>query len=337
MESANILLIGKQQVELCRQPAPGLPADGVLARTQVSLISTGTECICYHGDHEPGSHWAGWVRYPFNLGYSNVARVEEVGPQAEGFEPGDRIFTTSSHHQWIAAAGNAIRIPDDISDEEAAWSKLATIAQTGVRRAQLEMGARVVVIGLGPLGQLITQYARVMGAEEILAIDPIAGRLEIARAHGATRSFAGSAGEAVDFVRSHTQDRLADVVFDATGHYAVFPLALKLTRTFGTMMLIGDSPQPSKQTLQADVITRQITVRGTHNENLPPDQGQWSAHSQMRLFHTYLARKQMRVEDLITARHAPAAAPAVYASLLADRAATIGVLFDWGKMEEIRD
>ena len=113
---------------------------------------------------------------------------------------------------------------------------------------------------LGPLGQLITQYARVMGAEEILAIDPIAGRLEIARAHGATRSFAGSAGEAVDFVRSHTQDRLADVVFDATGHYAVFPLALKLTRTFGTMMLIGDSPQPSKQTLQADVITSRPTT-----------------------------------------------------------------------------
>ena len=193
-------MTGKEQVQLLCEEAPQPPAGGLLVRTRKSLISTGTECICYRSEMDEGSHWAGWVRYPFNLGYSNVARVEEVGPQAEGFEPGDRIFTTSSHHQWIAAAGNAIRIPDDISDEEAAWSKLATIAQTGVRRAQLEMGARVVVIGLGPLGQLITQYARVMGAEEILAIDPIAGRLEIARAHTAARAIGVARGALEDAV-----------------------------------------------------------------------------------------------------------------------------------------
>jgi D-arabinose 1-dehydrogenase-like Zn-dependent alcohol dehydrogenase len=148
MESANILLTAQQQVELCRQPIPSLPADGLLARTQVSLISTGTECICYHGNHEPGSHWANWVKYPFNLGYSNVARVKQVGPQVEGYEVGDRIFTTSNHHQWIAVKPPAVKISDDISNEAAAWSKLAVISQTGVRRAQLQMGAKVAIIGL---------------------------------------------------------------------------------------------------------------------------------------------------------------------------------------------
>lgn len=332
MKSANILLTGKQQVELCHQSIPTVPANGLLARTQVSLISTGTECICYHGNHEPGSHWAGWVQYPFNLGYSNVACVEQIGAEVQGYEIGDRIFTTSNHHQWITTPIPVVKIPDTISNEAAAWSKLAVIAQTGVRRAQLQMGAKVAIIGLGPLGQLLTQYIRLMGAEQILTIDPISSRLEIARAHGATQSFAGSAAAAVDFVESHTNGNLADVVFDATGHYAVFPLALKLTRNFGTMMLIGDSPQPSKQVLQADVITRQITVRGSHNERLPPDQGEWSFYNQVSLFHTYLARQQMQVEDLITSRHSPADAPTVYANLLADRSATIGVLFDWNQI-----
>ena len=333
MESANILLTGKQRVELRHQPIPEVPADGLLARTQVSLISTGTECICYHGNHEPGSHWANWVnKYPFNLGYSNVARVEKIGSDVEGYEVGDRIFTTSNHHQWIAVKTPVVKIPDAISDEEAAWTKLAVITQTGVRRAQLQMGAKVAVIGSGPLGQLLTQYSRLMGAEEVLAIDPVEGRLEIARAHGATQCFNGSAADAVQFVESHTNGNLADVVFDATGHYAVFPLALKLTRRFGTLMLIGDSPQPSKQVLQSDVITRQITIRGTHNERLPPDQGEWSFHHQVRLFHTYVARKQMRVGDLITSRHSPADAAAVYAGLLEDRSATIGVVFDWSEI-----
>jgi D-arabinose 1-dehydrogenase-like Zn-dependent alcohol dehydrogenase len=204
MKSTNILLVGKQQVELCDRPIPEVPVDGLLARTQGSLISTGTECICYGGNHEPGTHWARWVKYPFNLGYSNVARVERIGFRVEGFEVGDRIFSSGNHHQWISVKAPVVKIPDAISDEEAAWSKLAVIAQTGVRRARLQMGAKVAIIGLGPIGQLLTQYARPMGAEEVLVIDPIEGRLEIAGAHGATQSFAGNPADAVDFIRSHT-------------------------------------------------------------------------------------------------------------------------------------
>ena len=333
MQSTNIVLTGKQQVELKNVAAPSVPDDGILVRTQLSLISTGTESICYRGEMDEGSHWDGWVKYPFNLGYSNVGRVEEVGAGMQGFEVGDRIFSTSNHHQIAVVRGSAVKIPDDVSDESAAWSKLATIAQTGVRRAELKMGARVAIIGSGPLGQLLTQYARVMGAKEILAIDMIAGRLEVARDHGATQIFVGGAAEAGPFVEEYTDGELADVVFDATGHYAVFPLALKLVRRFGTLMLIGDSPYPSKQTLTPDVITRQISVRGTHNEMLPPHVEDWSAPRQVELFHTYVARGQMRVDDLITSRHRPQEAPEVYANLLENRAETIGVVFDWSGFE----
>ena len=332
MQSKNIVLTGKQQVELRSEEAPALPVDGLLARTRVSLISTGTETICYRGEMDEGSHWANWVQYPFYLGYSNVAVVEQVGAQAEGFEAGDRIFSTSHHRQIIAVKSNALKIPASISDEEAAWSKLATIAQTAVRRAELPMGAKVVVIGLGPLGQLVVQYARAVGAEEALAIDMVQGRLDIARAHGATQTFAGSAADALSFVQEHTDGRLADVVFDVTGHYAVFPMALKLVRRFGTMMLTGDSPYPSKQTLTPDVITRQVSIRGTHNENLPPDQAEWTQARQAQLFHTYVARGQMRVDDLITSRFPPTQAPEVYAMLLENRADTLGVLFDWRQL-----
>ncbi len=332
MQSKNIVFTGKQQVELRSEEAPALPADGLLARTQVSLISTGTESICYRGEMDEGTHWANWVKYPFYPGYSNVAVVEEVGAAVQGFAPGDRIFSTANHRQIIAVKPPVVKIPASISDEEAAWSKLATIAQTAVRRAELRMGARVVVIGLGPLGQLLVQYARVVGAEEILAVDLAPGRLETAGAHGATQTFAGSAADALPFVQEHTDGRLADVVFDATGHYAVFPLALKLVRNFGTMMLTGDSPHPSKQTLRADVITRQVSIRGTHNENLPPDQAEWTPARQAQLFHAYVARGQMRVDDLITSRFSPAEAPDVYAMLLENRTETLGVLFDWRQL-----
>ena len=332
MRSTNIVFTGRQQAELRDEPVPVLPPDGVLVRTRVSLISSGTETICYRGESDPGSHWHSWVRYPFYPGYSNVGEIERTGSEVSGLAPGERVFTTASHHQLAVARGAPVKIPDAVSDESAAWSKLATIAQTGVRRAGLAMGATVAIIGLGPLGQLLSQYVRVMGAEQVIAIDPLASRLQVALAHGATHQFAGSAGDALPFVEQLTAGVRADVVFDATGHPPVLPLALALARQFGLVMLIGDAPNPSQQVLTSDVITRQISIRGTHNENLPGDQTQWSPARQIELFYTYLMRGQMRVDDLITARHAPAEAPRVYARLLQDRGASLGVLFDWSRL-----
>ena len=333
MESVNIVLTGKQQVELVREEAPIAPEGGLLVRTRTSLISTGTECICYRSEMDEGSHWAGWVKYPFYLGYSNVGEVVELGAGVEGYALGDRVFSTASHRQYAQVGGGAVKIPESVSDESAAWSKLATIAQTGVRRAELVMGARVVIVGAGPLGQLLCQYARVMGASEVLQIDTAAGRLDVARANGATQTFVGSAADAVPFVEEHTRGELADVVFDATGHWSVFPLALKLVRRYGVLMLIGDSPHPSKQMLTADVLTRQISVRGSHNEMLPPHVEGWDAARQIELFHRYVERGQMRVEDLITSRFAPEEAPGVYAQLLENRAETMGVIFDWSRLD----
>ena len=68
MQSWNIVLTGKQQVELKQEEVSSPPEGGLLVKTQVSLISTGTETICYRSEMDDGSHWAGWVRYPFYLG-----------------------------------------------------------------------------------------------------------------------------------------------------------------------------------------------------------------------------------------------------------------------------
>ena len=328
MESSNIVFTGKQQAELVREEAPVLSDDGLLVRTKMTLISTGTESICFRGDTEAGTHWSSWVKYPFYPGYSNVGTVEQVGAAVEGYKEGDRVFSAAHHHQHHLVKPPAKKIPEYISNESAAWSKLATIAQTGVRRACLEMGDSVVVIGLGPLGQLVSQYARVMGAEEILAIDLVKSRLDVAEAHSVTHSFEGSAADAGTFVADQTDGRLADVVFDATGHFSVFPLALKLVRRFGTMLLIGDSPHPGRQVLTSDILTRQITVKGTHNERLQ-DERVWPTRRQVDLFYRYIERGQMRVEDLITSKNPPVEAQQVYTDLQANRGANIGVAFDW--------
>lgn len=329
MKSTAIVFTGSRQVDLVETEVPDPGPDEFTIQTLVTLMSMGTELICYRGESDPGTHWHGWVRYPFYPGYSCVGRVIKVGDRVTQFSEGDRVFCSVSHRQFANVSGDLIKVPDMLSDEEAAWCKLAMIAQTGVRLAEHAMGDTAVVIGLGPVGQLTTQYLRVMGLREVLAIDMIQPRLDRALEHGATAAFCGSAGDAKDFVLEHTDGRLADVVYDVTGYFSVFPMALKLARQFGKVILQGDSPHPSKQHLTHDVLTRQLRVMGSHNENLPPQHAHWTAKRQSELFLQYVQRKQMRVADLITHRFSPDKAAKVYARLDQDRGDSAGVVFDW--------
>jgi len=341
LKSASIVFPEAQRCDVIEEeiadPGPG----EIMIQTAVSLISTGTESWCYRGEFDPGTSWAGWVKYPFYPGYSNVGRVAKVGGEVSGFAEGDRVFSITNHRQFVtvaAEAGGPVKVPDYTSDEEAAWSTLAMIAQTGVRRAEHSMGDRAAVIGLGPLGQLVAQYLRTIGLLEVLAIDTIQQRLDMALAHGATYGFCGSAADAHDFVAQHTDQQMADVVYDVTGHYAVLPMGLKLARDFGKLVLIGDTPHPSRQHLTQDVLTRQVDIIGTHNQKLPPGKAElWPAARQIELFVEYVRRGQIRVSDLITHRFSPTEAPEVYELLQERRGATMGVIFDWREMPGTSD
>ena len=332
MKAKAVVFTGPRQVEMTELDVPDPGDREVTIQTLVTLMSMGTELICYRGESDPGTHWHGWVRYPFYPGYSCVGRIIKVGNEVADFAEGDRIFCSVSHRQFTNVsvdANRTVKVPEDVKAEEAAWCKLASITQTGVRQAEHVMGETAVIIGLGPLGQLITQYLRVLGLREVLAIDQVQPRLDRAMAHGATAAFCGSAADATVFVMQHTGGELADVVYDVTGYHAVFPMALKLVRRFGRVILQGDSPHPSKQHLTHDVLTRQIRVLGTHNENLPPQHASWTAKRQAELFLQYVQRKQMRMASLITHRFEPDEAGEVYAQLDRDRGDSAGVIFDW--------
>lgn len=109
------------------------------------------------------------------------------------------------------------------------------------------------------------------------------------------------------------------MVYDVTGHWQVFPTALPLARDFGRLILLGDSPEPSKQRLTQDILTRQVAVVGTHNTRLQPEYAYWTRNRQIELFYKYIERRIFHVEDLITHRYQPDQAPEVYEQFLCDR------------------
>lgn len=310
-------------------PGPGQ----VLLESACSLISTGTECTCLSGDFEEGTVWHRWVKYPFRPGYAVAARVAQVGEGVTTLNPGDRVVSLGHHQAFgIAWPNTLFPIPDNITDEQATWAVLAYIAQHGFRKANLRLGETAVVIGLGPVGQLMAQYARNAGAARVIAIDTSSDRLTLATGKGASHALALPAGEAIDTVRDLTAGRMAEVVFDMTGAAPVLPAAMRLAARFGRVVLVGDSPHPSRQRLTHEVIGRDLTLIGAHGPNAPADgidQAPWSHARMVELFFNLLAAGRMSVDDMISHRFPITDAPAAYDLLMTRRHEAMGVLFTY--------
>ena len=337
-ESAVVMFTGPAQAELHAEPIAAPGPGQVLVRATWSLISTGTETILYGRRFEDTSRWK--VGYPSAAGYSHVGVVEACGPGCKTWKVGDHLVSADSHRQYIVAdeldpGAGFCRVPDGVSDRDAAWSILGRIVQMGVRRAANALGEDVVVVGLGPLGQLAVQYVALLGPRTLTAIDPVPARVEMATAHGATHGLAIGIDQAAEAVKDITGGRMADVAYDMTGNAKVFAASQQLLRTLGRQVLIGDTGFPSGQNISEAVITRSLTVLGCMGPQAPVEANNWyywSRGHMVDLFLAYLADGRMRVSDLNTDAFSPADCQAAYQKLLHHREQTMGTHFDWSKL-----
>lgn len=330
MAGLAVVFTGAQQMEVRQAESPALPKAGqVLLDTRCTLISTGTECTVYGRRFSEGTHWHAWVKYPFYPGYCGVGTVLDVGEGVEGVAVGQRVVTRSNHARpALGPASQAVLIPDEVSDEQAAWMPMGVIAQHGFRKAELQLGESVVIVGLGMLGQLLVQYARLAGADRIIGIDPVERRLALAEQHGATDLIAAPVEQARDEVCRITHRKMTPVLFDSTGSGPVFVASQKLVAPFGRMVLLGDCGKPEQQHLTTDLLTRNITLLGAH-EGLASKQGPWDHKAMGQLFMQWLAEGRIDVQSLISHRFAATDAQAAYDLLMNHREEAMGVILDF--------
>lgn len=306
---------------------PAMAADAVTLRARCSLMSTGTENIVFNHLIEPGSYWKGWAQYPFYPGYALVAEVIAAGPDVTTLQVGDRVVTRAGHgSHTVKPAAQCVKVPDAVTDDQAAWFALAKIAAMTLPVGDFGVGRSVAVIGAGPVGQMLTRWAVQAGCDPVVVIDPAAPRLPLALAGGATHTLAVGVGDAGDPLRAICGGRLPDMVVDTTGHHAVFPLALNLVRDHGQMVLLGDCATPTKQHMSMDFLRRGLRLVGVHDCHETPD---WDTAKIVSLYFRAIERGRLHVDGLITHRFAPSACVEAYALPNQRRSDTMGILFDW--------
>jgi 3-hydroxyethyl bacteriochlorophyllide a dehydrogenase len=190
-EAVAIIFRGVGEIELATISIPELRPDEVLVQTIVTGISQGTDRAMvagtYRGVHE---------RYPLVYGYLRVGTVLETGADVTRVEPGDRVFTGLSGcrldpddgygptggaytSHGVVHESDVVPLPSDISDDVAALCGLGAISYEGVALSRVRPRQRVLVVGLGAIGQFSALFSVLMGAE-VAGADPIDSRRELA-------------------------------------------------------------------------------------------------------------------------------------------------------------
>lgn len=177
---------------------------------------------------------------PLPLGYCNVGKVIAVGEGVSEFKVGDRVASNGQHAEFVAIPKNLVaHIPDNVSDEQAAFTVIGSIGLQGIRLLNPTLGETIVVTGLGLIGLLTAQLLAANGCK-VIGVDVDDSKLNLAKKWGIL-PFNPKNGDVVKFVEEQTNGIGADgVIITASAKTdEIISQAAKMSRKRGRIILVG--------------------------------------------------------------------------------------------------
>ncbi|MBT5537236.1 zinc-binding dehydrogenase [Candidatus Poribacteria bacterium] len=316
---------GFANIQLEDVPTPAPDPDQVLARTDVTLISRGSELFARYIKDDAVS--------PSIMGYSLAGVVETVGRDARAYTPGDRVMIVAPHASHAIGTphptdGRMAALPDGVSQEEATFVPLVTSAIAWADSSDAQADDTVVILGQGLVGSLMLQVMRSRGVGRVIAVDALDMRCEMAREFGADVVINARDTDPVAAVREATGGEGAALVIDCVGGHAgvqSFEQAQDMVRPRGTLQLIALYQQAPLALHSGKIMNRRLVA------GILPDEPR--SHTVARAL-SLMASGDVHVAPMITHRLPHTDAKAAF-DLLWDRPGdALGVLLEWGAAED---
>ena len=297
-------------------PAP----HALLVETHYSTISPGTETSILCG--APGTP----RRFPYAPGYSGAGVIDRVGTSVAGFARGDRVAGGLHHASRDSVPVHVlVKVPQEVSLEDASFIMLGVIALQGIRKAAIQPGERVAIVGQGLIGQLSRRLAAQAGPSHITAVGASRAREALAISDG-DAFVAVSDRRAFDAID-------ADVVIEAAGTPDSIATAFRCAAPGGRVVIVGSGRTLDRSANWVGVLQdKDLKVIGAHLTALAEREAsatRWSYQQEATLFLDLIRRRRLRVDDLVTWRVRPHECNSVYEHLASGRSKQLGVVFQW--------
>lgn len=372
----QVLRQGFQNIVVDDVPAPPVSAYQVLIQTAYSLISAGTETASIHQEgvlkevaRNPSHLKTVWdavkehgplrtvneVRAKFSeytaLGYCGSGIVVDCHPSVDDLKVGDRVAyggEGTGHAEYVVVGRKLVaRIPTDVSLQHGCFATLGSIAMNACRIAEIGLGDRVVVIGMGLVGQLVAQLARIQGGV-VTAVDMRAERTAMAKRLGADHEVLPLA--AVDMTMERTNGRGADRVIIAAAAKSSAPceLALELCRDRGRIVVVGAVEMKfhweRMYLKEIQLFMSRAYGPGSYdvgyeryNQDYPVAYVRWTENRNMEEFLRLVSTGRVDVQPLITHVFPLDQAPRAYETVMDSASGSLAALFEYPKKEAIND
>ena len=361
------------RLELQDVPEPTPPPGGILVRTTHSVISIGTEKmkveqakmnLLQKAKARPDqvkkvldtARNLGWrsalekvrnrLETPTPLGYSAAGVVVGVDPGNTWFRVGDRVACAGAecafHAEYLALPDLlAAPLPDGVESWQAAYTTLCAIALQAVRQTEPALGDRVLVMGQGLIGLLVTNLLAINGAR-VMAVDLQGARRPFCEAMGAERVVILGAQNLADEVRLWTDGFGVDaaVICTATQSNAPIEQAAEALRDRGRLVDVGITKieLPWKMFYEKELEVRFSRSYGPGRydpnyewggQDYPVGYVRWTEQRNFQACLHLMARGQLRLEAITTRRIPFEQALSAYEQMLRDGSSEIGVLLEY--------
>tara|TARA_B100001093_G_scaffold473845_1_gene498072 strand:+ start:334 stop:2424 length:2091 start_codon:yes stop_codon:yes gene_type:complete len=248
---------------------------------------------------------------PIQLGYSAAGEVVKVGKGVSGYHVGDKVVSNGGHAEYVVVSENLCsRIDENTDIKEAAFTVLGSIALHGIRLSDTTLGSKVVVIGLGVIGQLVCKLAEVQGSE-VIGIDP-----DPERSKNKDNFFASA-----DEVELSDVDTV--IITAASSSNEPIELATKIARNKAKIVVVGDIPLNISRNdfyyKELELVVSKSYGPGRYDKqyealgnDYPIEYVRWTENRNFEAFTKLLSQKQIHLLDLVSEEIAFDDAPSVY-------------------------
>jgi len=288
------LFTGLDKMELADVPTPRPGPGEMVIRVRSCAVCGSDVRIFHHGNPR--------VHPPQIIGHEVAGEVVDLGPGVDRFRLGDRVALAADVpcglcHWCQNGMGNNCRInyaigyqfpggfaeymlinkltldfgpvhrvPDGLSFDEAALAEPLACAINGLELSRLSVGDSLCIIGAGPIGCMMIELGRHMGATNILIVQRSARRLELARAFAADHYIGSEGGDVVEQVRQAAGGEGPDVVVTTCGSVDAHEQAIQMVRNRGRVNLFGGLAKDARPlSIPSNLIHyKECFVHGSH-------------------------------------------------------------------------
>ena len=318
----RVAITAYKTAELIEVPSTSVPLGpkDVRGRTLVSLTSPGTELNANFMSRD----------YPSYPGYASVFTVDEAGSGVADIPVGSAVLCSGSHQEFQQARrDDIVPVPAGLDPKRALFARLAGVSMSTLNTTAARPPSRVLVTGLGPVGNLAAQIFSICGFF-VTAVDPVEKRRQSARRAGVADvrpSIDHGAPDIVDNVALHVE---------CSGHEQAVLDGCKCVRKRGEVVLVGvpwrkRTDIPAFDLLQA-VFNRYVVLRSGWEWEVPHYRADFRGNSIIENYAAameWIAEGRIKTDELAT-RYSPRQAQEVYDGLLQQSLPTPAAVFDWG-------